>query len=165
MTLVSRLNDKQFNGHRVRVIPHPLDEVIIQVIHTYRGASKAQRQAMLDEMTQRSGGVLCASAERLAAMAVRANCVAPLYQALVAIGIGVEALDDDRDHLYALTAIDHSAGLLSTTLTALTDTVADELPPAGLTRLRMFDQRQPRDRSLQAFGRRTEGEGPEFRYR
>jgi hypothetical protein len=165
MTLVSRLNDKQFNGHRVRVIPHPLDEVIIQVIDTYRGASKAQRQAMLEEVTQRSGGVLCASAERLAAMAVRANSVAPLYQALVAIGIGDEALEDYRDHLFSLTAVDHSAGLLSTTLSALIDTVANELPPAGLTCLHMFNRRQPRDRSLQAFGLRTEGEGPEFRYR
>ena len=119
---------------------------------------------MLVAVTARSAGVLCTYAERLAAIAVRASSVEPLHDGLVAVAMAVEALDDYRDHLYPLAAVNHSAAMLGTTFSALVNTVADELPPAALTRLRAFNEREERDRSLQAFGLRTDGSGDEVRY-
>jgi hypothetical protein len=115
-------------------------------------------------MTARPAAVLCVSAERLAAVAVRAHSAEPLHQALVAIGMAVEALDDDRDHLYPLAAVHHSAVVIGSNFVALVDSVADELPAAALARLYAFDRREERDRSLRAFGLRTHGEGDQFRY-
>jgi hypothetical protein len=60
--------------------------------------------------------------------------------------------------------VDHSAALLGTTFAVLVDAVASELPPTALAKLRAFDGREPRDRSLEAFGLRTDGDGDGFRY-
>jgi hypothetical protein len=162
--IVARLNGKQFNGHRLRRIPHPLDGVAAGVVDAYRDGSVAERQAILSDMTAKPAAVLCASAERFAAIAVRTGSVGPLRQALVAVGMAIEALDDDRDHLYPCAAIDHSAALLGTSCTPLVNSVAAELPPAALAKLRAFDEREIRDRSLQAFGLRTDGDSDDFRY-
>ena len=162
---IARLNDKQFSGHRTRRIPHPLDNVIAAVVNDYRSARPSQRQAMLQDVTAGPAAILCGFAERLAAVAVRTHTVVPLHQALVAVGMAVEALDDYRDHLYPLVAVQHSAALLGTSYTALVGSVADELTPWALAQLRAFDARDDRDRSLQAFGLRTEGDADEFRYR
>ena len=112
--IVPRLNDKQFNGHRLRRIPHPLDDLVSGVVGAYRDGSPSDRQAMLSEVTAKPAAVLCASAERFAAMAVRTGSVEPLRQALVAVGMAIEALDDVRDHLYSCAAVDHSAALRGT---------------------------------------------------
>jgi hypothetical protein len=162
--IVARLNDKQFNGQRLRRIPHPLDDVVAGVVDAYRDGSPAERQAILAEMTAKPAAVLCASAERFAAVAVRTSSVEPLRQALVAVGMAIEVLDDDRDQLYPCAAIDHSAVLLRASFAPLVDSVAAELPPAALAKLRAFDEREMRDRSLQAFGLRTDGDGDDFRY-
>jgi hypothetical protein len=162
--IVARLNDKQFNGHRLRRIPHPLDDVVAGVVSAYRVGSPAERQVILSEMAAKPAAVLCASAERFAAIAVRTGSVEPLRQALVAVGMAIEALDDDRDHLYPCAAVDNSAALLGTSFASLVDSAAAELPPAALAVLRAFDGRETRDRSLQAFGLQTDGEGDDFRY-
>jgi hypothetical protein len=52
--------------------------------------------------------------------------------------------------------------MLGTHLAALINSVADELPAAALEWLRAFDDREERDKSLQAFAIRTTGEGDEF---
>jgi hypothetical protein len=162
--IIARLDDKRFNGHRLHRIPHPLDDVVAGVVGAYRDGLPAERQAILAEMTAKPAAVLCASAERSAAIAVRTGSVEPLRQALVAVGMAIEALDDVRDHLYPCAAIDHSAARLGTSFAPLVDSVAAELPPAALAKLRAFDGREMRDRSLQAFGLRTEGDGDDFRY-
>lgn len=163
--IAARLSDKQFDGHRLRRIPHPLDDVIGGAIDAFRKATPSQRRAMLAGMAPRPAGVLCCFAERLAAVAVRTRSIEPLHRALVAVAIAVVALEDDRDHLCALAAVHHSAVMLGITFTTLVDSVARELPGVGLARLQDFGRREEQDRSLQAFGLRTEGEGESFRYR
>jgi len=121
--IVARHNDKQFNGHRLRRIPHPLDDVVSGVVGAYRDGSPSERPAMLPEMTAKPAAVLCTSAERFAAMAVRTGSVEPLRQALVAVAMAIEALDDVRDHLYPCAAVDHSAALLGTSFAALVNSV------------------------------------------
>ncbi len=165
MGIAARLNGKQFNGHRLRRIPHPLDDVVAGVVGAYRDGSPSEREAILSEMTAIPAAVLCASAERLAPIAVSTGSVEPLRHALVAVGMAIEALDDTRDHLYPCAAVDHSAALLGTSFAALVNSVAAELPPAALAKLRAFDGREGRDRSLQAFELRTDGDGDDFRYR
>src|SRR5262245_36674554 len=136
---VPGLSDNQFDGHRLRRIPHPFDDVVAGVVGAYRVGSSAERQSILSEMTAKPAAVLCAYAERLAAIAVRTGSVEPLRQAVVAVGMAIGALDDDRDRLYPCAAVDHSAALLSTSFAQLVDSVAAELPPAALAKLRAFD--------------------------
>jgi hypothetical protein len=59
--------------------------------------------------------------ERLAAVAVRNRSAEPLQEALVAVGIAVEALDDYRDHLYPLVTVNHSAAMLGMSFAALVE--------------------------------------------
>jgi hypothetical protein len=64
--IAARLNDRQFNGHRVRRIPHPLDDAVDAVITAYRGATPSEQRMMLDEMNKVAVGTLCTYPERLA---------------------------------------------------------------------------------------------------
>ena len=164
VSIVARLGDERFHGLRLRRIPHPLDEVVSVVVHAYRNATPPGRRAMLVDLPVMSAGVLCTYAERLAAVAVRAGSIVPLHDGLVAVGMAVEALDDERDHFYPLAAVNHSAAVLGVTFAALVNSVVDDLPTAALARLRAFAEREEGDRSLQAFGLRTEGSGDDFRY-
>jgi hypothetical protein len=162
--IVARLNDKQFKGYRLRPIPHPIDDIVASVVEAFQTGTPSQRQAVLDDMTDRAGSVLCAFAERLAAVAVRNRSAEPLQEALVAVGIAVEALDDYRDHLYPLVTVNHSAVMLGMSFAALVESVAHQLPATGLARLHEFDRRDERHRSLRAFELQTQGEGSDFRY-
>jgi hypothetical protein len=81
--------------------------VVTGLIDTYRRSTLSQRQVVLAEVTNRPAAVLCASAERLAALAVRTRSVGPLHQALIAVGMAVEALDD---YAYATTLSSHRRG-------------------------------------------------------
>jgi hypothetical protein len=94
VSIIARLNNKQLRGHRLQRIPHQLDEVIAEVIEIYPSAAPSQQQAILSEMTDIPARVLCGSAERLAAVAVRTHSVEPLHQAVVGVGMAVAALDD-----------------------------------------------------------------------
>jgi hypothetical protein len=164
VSVVARLNDRRFNGQRIRRIPHPFDDEVIAVIEAYRQSTAEQRRAMRDELGQVGISVLCTFPDRLAAVAVRTRSAEPLRQGLVALGMIADLLDDPRDHLYGLAAINHSAGVLGTDLSALTDSVADEVPPTAVAQFRAFAARAERDKSLAAFNLRTQGSGDQFRY-
>jgi hypothetical protein len=119
LRIAAGLKDEQFNGYRLRRIPHPLDDVAAGVVGAYGDGSPSERQAILSGMRAKTHSVHCASAERFAATAVHLGSVEPLRQALVAVGIAAEALDDDRDHLYPCAAVDYSAALLGTSFATL----------------------------------------------
>ncbi|WP_433063590.1 hypothetical protein [Dactylosporangium sp. CS-033363] len=164
MTVAARLNDRQFRGHRVRRIPHPLDDVIIAVIASYRTASPSERQAMADELNGVALGALCTFPERSAAVAVRTQSVEPLRQGLAGLGMVAGRLSDPHAHLYPLAAVNHAADLLGTDLATIIGAMARELSEAASTQFRLFVSRNDRDKSLKAFGLQTQGEGDTFRY-
>ena len=60
--------------------------------------------------------------------------------------------------------VHHSVAILGTPLASPINSVADQLPAAAVDRLRAFDEREERDKSLRALGLQTTGEGDEFRY-
>jgi len=105
VTVAVRLNDRQFNGHRVRRIPHPLDDVITAVIRSYRRASPSDQRAMVDELNEVAVGALFTFPERLAAIALRTHSVEPLRHGLVGLGMIATRLDDPHEHLCPLAAV------------------------------------------------------------
>jgi hypothetical protein len=164
VSVVARINDRQLIGHRLRRIPHPLDEVVVAVIRAYRTSTASEQVAMLDELNRVGISVLCTFPERLAAVAVRGQDVEPLQQGLIALGMVAALLEDPRDHLFALAVINHGAQVLGTDLATLIDSVIGEVPAAAVAQFRAFAARAEGDKSLAAFGRRTHGDGTEFRY-
>ena len=164
MTALSRLGGKQFNGYLKIKLPHDLDAVVDSAVDAYRGEDASRRQQMIDETTLGVAGVLSAYGQRMAAVAVRAQSPVVLERALLAVGIAQGRLQDPRDNLYPLAAINHSATLLGTDLGQVIDRVATLLPAPAVQALRAFASRAERDKSLRAMGLGTAGQGAEFRY-
>jgi hypothetical protein len=164
MTIVRRLRDREFNGYLRRRIPHPLDDVVDEVVAAYRDGSPETRREMESDLTERVAGVLSVYGERMAAVAVRSRSPEPLRRGLVGMGMADAALDDDRMNLIVLAAVHHSAETIGTDLATVIDDVADELPESALERFRAFTRRPERSKSLHAMGLGTMGAGDTFRY-
>ena len=164
MDALSRLNGKQFNGYlRIR-LPHDLDAVVESIVTAYLDAPAPTRREISETVTLRAAGVLSAYGERMAAIAVRTQSQQPLRRGLVAMGLAHGRLDDPRDNLYPLAAVNHSAGLLGTDLLQLIDTMADYLPDPAVTAFRAFANRAEADKSLRSMGLGTAGSHADFRY-
>jgi hypothetical protein len=161
---LSRLDGKQFNGYRVVRLPHALDAVVESVVTAYVDGSAPVRRRMSETASPRAASALIAYGERMAAVAVRTQSQQPLRRALVAMGLAYGRLDDQRDTLYPLVAVNHSAGLLDTELSRLIDAVADYLPDAAVTAFRAFVNRDEADKSLRCMGLGTTGSNADFRY-
>lgn len=164
MYAVDRLRDRKFNGYRRLAIPHDLDQVANKAVTEYVNADDITRRAILDALTARGADVLSVYGERLAAVAVRSQSDSILHTAATAAGMAHIRMEDIRNNLIVLAALDHSAELLGTTLDLIVDQIAVLLPPPALITFRKFAARDPRNRSLTAMGLVTRGEGPTFRY-
>lgn len=164
MSPFSRLSGKQFNGYlRIR-LPHALDSVVHTAVAEYQRSSPRDRALLIETLAPRAAGVLSAYGERMAAMAVRSESLSALRDALLAMGIAQARLEDWRDNLYPLAAVNHSAGLLDTDLNSLIDSVTSDLPQVALDAFRAFAARTNQDKSLAAMGLATEGTATDFRY-
>ena len=164
MSPFSRLNGKQFNGYlRIR-LPHSLDSVVHTAVAEYHRSSPTDKALLLETVTPGAASVLSAYGERMAAMTVRSESLSPLRDALRAMGIAQARLEDWRDNLYPLAAVNHSAGLLGTGLNSLIDSVANDLPQVALDAFQAFAARNDQDKSLAAMGLATRGSGTDFRY-
>ncbi|MEU6378383.1 hypothetical protein [Streptomyces sp. NPDC046909] len=162
--LVSRLRDRRFNGYLGVKLPHPLDAEVEAVVLAYMGGTAAGREGMLDAVGDRTAGVLSAYGQRMASMAVRTGALTDLRRGVVGVGMAEGRLQDYRDNLFVLSAINDSASLIGTSLGKVIDGLKDLLPPAGLAALRAFDRRVERDKSLEAFGLGRSGTGESFLY-
>ena len=165
LSSVSRLSGKEFNGYLVIKLPHELDAVVERVVDEYRSGSEAARRQMLDEISPRTAGVLSAFGQRAASMAVRARSVEVLMRGLVAVGMAESRLEDYRNNLFVLAAVNDSAEVLGRRMGELLDVIGPELPADARETLRKFDARQPSDKSLQSMGLRVIGSGDSFLYR
>lgn len=99
----------------------------------------------------------------MAVIAVRARSHEHLHRSLVALGLAQGRLDDPRDNLYPLAAINHSAGLLGTDLHHVIDSVTDCLPDHVVASFRAFANRDHADKSPLSMGLGTAGSQGDFR--
>ncbi|MDG4857027.1 hypothetical protein P8605_02435 [Streptomyces sp. T-3] len=164
MTAVTQLRSKRFNGYLRTALPSELDTIVDSVVNEYRLAQPPARERTLNELGERSAGVLTVYGERMAAIAVRMESPEPLKRGLIGVGMGVGVLMEPYDTLISLAAINHSAQLLGTSLAGLTADLAQALPPAARSVFEDFAARSDRDKSLHAMRLGTTGSGPTFRY-
>ncbi len=158
------LLDKRFNGYRVIRLPDERDDVVTSVVEGYCQADAATRQRMLDDLAPRAAGVLSVYGERMAAIAVRTGSTLPLQRGLIGMGMANDRLEDHRNNLIVLAAVNHRATLLGTTLDEQVTAVARFLPASAEAGFRAFAGRAERDKSLSAMALATYGSGPDFRY-
>lgn len=161
---VARLKAKRFNGYLGYAIPHELDSEVDALIQAYRDHSASGRQRAIDDLNARSASALSVYGQRMASTAVRSGSIEPLVRGLIAVGMAEERLDDARENLYLLVAINDSATLIGTSIQSLISKVSGLLPPRALEKLREFDQRQEQDKSLEGMGLRRFGSGQNFLY-
>src|SRR6266699_545944 len=109
MGAMEQLAGKRFNGYLVVRLPHELDDVVTSAVTEYRRATPAARRAMAATVQPRAAGVLSAYGQRMAATAVRKGSKEPLLNALVALGLAQARLDDPRDNIIVLAAVNHAA--------------------------------------------------------
>ncbi|MEU5438734.1 hypothetical protein AB0G73_36110 [Streptomyces sp. NPDC020719] len=123
------LNDKRLNGYlRVR-LPHDLDGLVDAAVLEYTNSTPQARQALDNAVSPRAAGVLSAYGQRMAAIAVRTQSRTPLRHGLTAVAMAHGHLDDPRDNLFPLAALNHSATLLGDTLHQHITDLAHLLPP------------------------------------
>jgi hypothetical protein len=161
---IGSLRDRQFNGYLRRRIPHELDGAVDTVVEGYRVAAPRTRRAMLDQIDRPVAGVLSAYGERMAAIAVHTGSPEPLLRALIGMGMADAVLDDRRDNLIVLAAVNHAAASVGTDLDRLIEQVAGVLPESAVETLRAFAGRSERDKSLRAMALATDGSGDTFRF-
>ncbi|MFH8442506.1 hypothetical protein ACH4D3_14930 [Streptomyces sp. NPDC018026] len=158
------LKDRRFNGYLGLRLPHERDAAADAVITSYLKSPAPVRQRAIDDLDRRSASVLSVYGQRMASAAVRAGSVDTLRHGLVAVGMAQARLDDARENLYPLVALNDAASLLGTSLRALIAEVSDSLPPSAVDELRAFDQRREQDKSLESMGLRRLGSGQTLRY-
>ncbi|MGW6488175.1 hypothetical protein [Streptomyces sp. NPDC055056] len=161
---LASLGDRRFNGYlRIR-LPHELDGQVEAVVAAYIDGSEPVRRAMTNQVNGRIAAVLSAYGQRMASVAVRAQSVDALRQGLVAVALAEGHLDDPRDNLFVLAAVNDSATMIGTSLRQLIAGIEGLLPSVGLAALKDFDQRDVRDKSIESMGIRREGAQGEFLY-
>ncbi|MER5266104.1 hypothetical protein ABTZ99_28855 [Actinosynnema sp. NPDC002837] len=158
------LLDRRFNGYLGIKLSHELDDVVESVVAGYLDATPAARQEILDAIRPRAAGVLCVFGQRMATMAVRTDSTVPLYRGLIGMGMAERTLDDPRNSLFVLAAVNHSATTLGTSITRVATDLRRYLPEPAFEKFLAFDRRDERDKSLPAFAMAAYGSGAEFRY-
>lgn len=164
MTAIKQLHDRRFNGYLGVRVPHEFDDIVTSIVEEYRTNSPTGRRAMLDELSPRAAGVLSAYGQRMATMAVRTGSPESLRRGLIGMGMADAALEDYRNNLIVLAAVNHAAAVLGRELGELVEEIAADLPEPALEGFRQFTRREPPDKELAAMGLRAVGTGDEFRY-
>jgi hypothetical protein len=160
----SSLRDKRFNGYLRVKLPHPLDAEVEAVVTAYAAGPASTRQALINGLDARAAAVLSAYGQRMASVAVRTRSVDVLRRGVVAVALAEGHLDEPRDNLFVLVAVNDSASLIGTSLARVIDDVKGLLPPVGLAALQEFEQYRESDKSLEAMGIRRSGADQDFLY-
>ncbi|WOT40585.1 hypothetical protein [Streptomyces coeruleorubidus] len=161
---VSILRDRRFNGYLRVKLPHVLDTEVEAIVTAYMTGSPSVRDAIVGDVHGRPAEVLSAYGQRMASVAVRTGGIDALRRGVVAIGLAEGRLDDPRNNLFVLAAVNDSASLLGTTLQAVIDDVKGLLPPAGVAGLQQFALYADSEKSIEAYGIRRCGSGQDFFY-
>ncbi|MFE5753834.1 hypothetical protein ACFQ7M_38280 [Streptomyces massasporeus] len=100
----------------------------------------------------------------MASVAVRTGDIDTLRRGVVATGLAEGRLEDPRNNLFVLAAVNDSASLLGTTLQAVIDDVKGLLPSAGVAGLQQFAQYEDSQKSIETYRIRRCGSGQDFLY-
>lgn len=164
MKVSDRLLDRRFNGYRSTIIPNELDLIVQSVVDAYKRGTPEVRSEMIGLIRPRPAGRLSIYGERMAAVAVRTCSVAPLHSGLTAMALAETRLEDGRDNIYCLAAVNHAAEAIGVSPTTLVDDLSSLFPSAILDHFREFFGQGLRNKSLKAMGMMTYGTGSDFRY-
>ncbi|MEZ0113262.1 hypothetical protein ABH920_007292 [Catenulispora sp. EB89] len=164
MAGITRLRDREFNGYLRRRIPHLLDNLATSAVEEYLAGDATVREAIVNAVDARVAGVLSAFGQRMAVVAVRRNSSEPLTLGLVAAGISNPLLEDPRDNLRVLAALNDAAERVGQQLTDVLRRVRNDVPDASFRDFMSFCERTPRDKSLRAMGMGAAGVGEAFLY-
>ncbi|MFD7246845.1 hypothetical protein ACFV6Y_33445 [Streptomyces massasporeus] len=161
---VSSLRDRRFNGYLRVKLPHALDAEVEAVVTAYMTGTPSARDTIVSAVDGRVAGVFSAYGQRMASMAVRTGDIDALRRGVVATGLAEGRLEDPRDNLFVLAAVNDSASLLGTTLLAVIDDVKGLLPPAGVAGLQQFARYEDSQKSIETYHIRRCGSGQDFLY-
>ncbi|WP_216901028.1 hypothetical protein [Nocardia alni] len=166
MSVLGPLLSKRFRDYTVvdKRIPDERDMVVTGIIDAYRAGTPTARTEIRDELGPRTAASLNCYGQRMASLARRSQSPEPLERAVIAVGLAVPLLEDYRNSLFVLAAINHAAEALGTDLSHLIEPFAPIIPDRGMAALRAFAGREENDKSLRAFGIRILGDGADFRY-
>jgi hypothetical protein len=134
------------------------------VVDAYKLATPEVRSEMIGLIRPRPAARLSIYGERMAAVAVRTCSVAPLHSGLAAMALAETRLEDWRDNMYHLAAVNHAAEAIGVSPMLLVDDLCSLFPSAILDHFRNYFAQGPRAKSLKAMGMRTHGTGSDFRY-
>jgi hypothetical protein len=141
-----------------------LDDEVEAIVKAYMVGSAAVRDDMANGLNADAAAVLSAYGQRMASVAVRSHSLDALRRGVVGAALAEGLLDDHRDNLFVLSAMNDSASLIGISLGAIIDDVQSLLPSVGREALRQFDQYRDRDKRIEAFGIRRSGAGETFLY-
>jgi hypothetical protein len=161
---VRNLLDRRFNGYLGIRLPHELDAVVESVVVDHMAATEAARRQTLEAVQPRAAGVLSAYGQRMAAMAVRTDSVVPLYRGVVGMGMADQMLEDPRNNLVVLAAVNHSAETIGTSLARVLTDVRRFLPERAYEKFWSFTERDERGRSLSGMALAAYGSKEDFYY-
>ncbi|WP_261994374.1 MULTISPECIES: hypothetical protein [unclassified Streptomyces] len=160
----SGLGDRRFNGYlRVR-IPHELDNQVEASLCAYMDSPESIRRTTIDDVNGHVAAVFSAYGQRMASIAVRTRSVEALGRGLVAVGLAEGHLDDPRDNLFVLAAVNDAASLIGTSLHRLIIDKQGLLPSDGLAGIQDFDRRKTSEKSIESMGIRRVGDEQSFLY-
>lgn len=139
-------------GYGRKRIPVERDFEINQLYDEFAAATQAERDDFCSRLGPSHAAVLRAFAERMASFAVREGSVEPLRRALFALAVG-GAADDAREAIMILPLIHRSAELIEAEPQALFASAGRPCTSGEFAdEIKDFPNRDPHDRSLDAFG-------------
>src|SRR5262245_52557020 len=161
--ILNSLIDDEHLDYLSQPIPCELDYVIGNLVNLYKGLSPTERETVCSLTGERNSYTLLAFAERMAALGVREKSRERLLDGLLSLII--ENYNADwRDNVTKLAPLYHSAMKIGIDPQGLFTEAAyyGRNEVAGI--IREFPQREPENRSIEAFGYKEIYELDGFRY-
>ncbi len=162
--LLDSLIDDEHMDYSSQPIPCELDYVVGNLVSLYKRLSPEERETVRSLISERNSYTLLAFAERMAALGVREKSRERLLDGLLAL-ILENYNADWRDNVTKLAPLYHSAVKIGTDPQGLFTEAASYDNNEVAEVIREFPQREPDNRSLEAFAYREHYGVDGFRYK
>lgn len=151
-------------GYGTLNIPSLRDEEITKLIEAWIELDTAARQVAAQQIMETQRFTLLAYSERMASYAVRTRDQRRIFLGLLALGVdGWKG--DWRDNAEILCLHYDAAKVIGAVPNQIFEKAAKFLPLKVATALRLFIQRSPEDKSLEAMGYSAASDEDGFRYK
>jgi hypothetical protein len=162
--ILDSMLDDEHTDYLSQPIPCELDSVIGNLVSLYMKLSPTERETIHSLTKERNSYTLLAFAERMAALGVREKSRERLLEGLLSLIIENYNVDW-RDNLTKLAPLYHSAVKIGVDPQGLFTEAAAYGHNEVAEITREFPQREPQNRSLEAFGYKESYEPDVFRYK